>query len=304
MEWQPAGKKHIASSDHVMIGYYNLSTHSNVEILNMTTPVRLMCASDRFFFRHIPVMLNSAISQTTGPIEIGILVKDIGDAEKQEIRRLFPETLITFFDIDGEKVQGLTHKFALSPMSYARLLMADLVDWNRFVYLDVDVIVQKDLRDLFDIELGENPLAGVLHDGRLNAGVLVVNAQAWRAEDLPNRTLEYARVHQPKEADQGAIEGVMGGRIMPLDKRWNTLVDPIWAGPAQQQPGYLEDAWIIHYLTGFKPWNLGRWLLPRPFLEPWDRHRLKVRLPRMIYAELRLLVWQLRILALRTLGRN
>jgi lipopolysaccharide biosynthesis glycosyltransferase len=265
-------------------------------------PVRVMCASDRFFFRHVPVMLNSAISRTSGPIEIGILVQDIAPSEKKALEDLFPDTPIRFFDVDGGRVAGLTYKFALSPMAYARILIADLVDWDRFLYLDVDVIVQRDLRELFDVDLGAHPVAGVLHGGRLNSGVLLIDGAAWRREGLTARILEFARQHRPKEADQAAIEATIGDRILPLDPRWNTLIDPVWAGPEQERADYLDDAWIVHYLTGFKPWNLGRWLLPRRLLEPWDRHRVKARLPRMWGAEAKLLAWQLRVLGLRRLG--
>lgn len=265
---------------------------------------KIMCASDRFFFRHVPVMLNSAISNTEGAVEIVILTKDIGIDEKNEIRRLFPNVPIQFFDIDSEAVKDLTYKFALSPMSYARILMSDLVNWEKFVYLDIDVIVQRDLRILYNTELGQHPVAGVLRDGQLNAGVLVINAALWRSERLAGQILDYAREHQPKDADQAAIEGVIGDRILALNKRWNTLVDPVWGAPVQNESTYLDDAWIVHYLTGFKPWNLGRWLLPTHCLKPWDRHRMKSTLPRMLRAELRLFAWQVRILGLRLLGRT
>ncbi len=265
-------------------------------------PVRVMCASDRFFLRHVPVMLNSAISHTSGPLEIGILVKDVQPSEKRELARLFPDTPIRFFDIDGAKVAGLTYKFALSPMAYARILMTDLVDWEKFVYLDVDVIVRRDLRELYETDLGRHPVAGVLHGGSLNSGVLLINGAVWREEGLAPRILGFARENRPKEADQAAIEGTIGDRILPLDPRWNTLIDPVWAGPEQDRPDYLKDAWIVHYLTGFKPWNLGRWLLPRRLLEPWDRNRVKARLPFMPGAEAKLLAWQLRVLGMRMLG--
>jgi len=51
----------------------------------------------------------------------------------------------------------------------------------------------------------------------LNSGMLVVNAEHWRKHGIGQRVLEYARKHQPKEADQASIEAICGEAALKLD---------------------------------------------------------------------------------------
>ena len=184
-------------------------------------------------------------------------------------------------------LDNLKFKFVLSPMTYARLLMAELVTWDRFIYLDTDLIVRHDLREMYDVDLGEVPLAGVFHSENLNAGVLLINGRVWRRDGLMRKTLDFARIHTPKDADQGAIEGVLKGHMARLDPRWNVIIDPVWGKARLADETALHEAWIVHFITGFKPWNLGRWLLPKPYLALWDANRVRTRLPRVLSAEIK-----------------
>ena len=52
-------------------------------------PVRLMCAADRVFFRHIAVMLTSVVKSTSGPHEVGIVLQDVSEAEREDCAASF-----------------------------------------------------------------------------------------------------------------------------------------------------------------------------------------------------------------------
>ena len=249
-------------------------------------------------------MLNSVVQNTDSPLEVGVLGQGVDDSEKQELARHFPDVDIRFFDISEKMLEGLSFKFTLSPMTYALVLMADLVDWDQFVYLDVDVVARGDIRELYEIDLKGYPVAAVFHDDVLNAGVLVINGRVWRVEKLAPQILEYSRKYAPGEGDQASIEGVIGERILRLDPRWNAIVDPVWGRPMLSNPGYLEGATVVHFLTGFKPWNLGRLLIPREFVELWDSYRVRARLPRVLRAEVKTLVWQLKIIVSEAFRRT
>lgn len=71
----------------------------------------------------------------------------------------------------------------------------------------------------------------------------------------------------------------------------------IWGPPLPDPEALLREAWILHFITGFKPWNLGRRLLPRALVAAWDRHADPAGLPRDWPAEARMLLWQAAMLA-------
>jgi len=265
----------------------------------MASPsVRIMCAADAAFFPFIPTMLNSVLQNTTALLEVGILVRAVAESEKRELVRLFPSVTIHYFDVELGALGNLYVKMALSPMSYARVLMADRVDWDKFVYLDIDMLVMGDVRELFETDLADKPFAACFPDGRLNAGMMVINAAHWRERDLASQILQFARTHRPKEADQASIEAVCGSEGVPLDVRWNVLVDPMWGRRLFRDPDRFRQAKILHFITGFKPWNFGFFLLPAELRQSWRRHFKPSCLRRDPMAELRFASWQAKTLML------
>jgi lipopolysaccharide biosynthesis glycosyltransferase len=269
----------------------------------MSEPLRLFCAADRAFLRHVPVMVGSVLAHTTRPLELGIVSQGWRDADKAALRAALPGVTLHFFALGADALAGLSVKLVLSPLSYARVSMADLVDWDRFVYLDIDMIARADLGALDQVDLGDAPAAAVFHGDFLNAGLMVINARIWRQRGLAAQVLDYARNHRPKEADQEAIEALIGPELIRLDPRWNVLVDAVWGGHMLAAPGYHENARVLHFITGFKPWNMGRFLLPRAYAQEWTRHRRPNRLPVSWRYEAKTLVWQARVLMRRALGR-
>ena len=80
--------------------------------------------------------------------------------------------------------------------------------------------------------------------------------------------------------------------MLRLDPRWNRVVDAFWAPHVLVDPRYLAEAKILHFITGFKPWNLGYWMLPKPYRMLWSRHRRRSGLPVAWGYEVKTLVWQ------------
>ena len=268
----------------------------------MSDRVRLMAAADRCFFRFLPTMLNSVVSNTDAAIELGIVIQDVSEASQQKLRRLLPQLDITFHPISAEMLAGLPNKLTLSPMAFARVLMADLTGWDKFLYLDVDVIATGDVAELYQVELGDAYLGACTPGGTINSGVLLINGASWRREGMRERIFDWSQGRQLRFADQDAIQRFCSDNFVELDARWNKIVDPIW-GPPTLDRSYWEDAAITHYITGFKPWNLGRFLLPKPLVERWDRYRLRSSIPPDWRRELGFLAYQCGVLLRRALGR-
>lgn len=100
-----------------------------------------------------------------------------------------------------------------SPYTLLRLL-ADLVDMpDKFLYLDVDVLFQRDPALLYDIEIeGYEYAAARDHYGKylvcpnyINAGVLLFNMQTCKRTNLFEKSRELLRKKKLPFADQSAI---------------------------------------------------------------------------------------------------
>ena len=98
----------------------------------------------------------------------------------------------------------------------------------------------------------------------INAGVLLINLDAWRKNDLFTKLVEFTLQNAKKIAigDQDVINQVCFGKIKQLDYKWN-VQDSFYrteperaANPnCEQIIKAAENPAIIHYTQAKKPWN-------------------------------------------------
>jgi lipopolysaccharide biosynthesis glycosyltransferase len=185
-----------------------------------------------------------------------------------------------------------------SVATFARLFMADyLPNAERAVYLDSDTIALTDLHELVDLLEPGMLVAGVA-DGQgdgmvrnidrlqpllpagpgvadspyINAGVLVMDLAAWRAEGITERFAELVATTPLRFADQDAINAVCAGRIQTLPGRWNTQTHLLASNDRGALGTGADAAGIVHYTSRPKPWHLhGDVGVAGPWFEAVDR---------------------------------
>lgn len=173
-----------------------------------------------------------------------------------------------------------------TPEVYLRLQIPEVLRLGQALYLDCDVIVLGPIDELFDLDLGDAPVAAVRdsvvrrnaalgmspESPYLNSGVLVMNLERWRADRISQRVVDYTRDHPDTIAfvDQCGINAVLDGGWMPLETRYNRQVGvltPRWfGGPDPDHP----DTRIIHFAGDSKPW---RFIEHPPWKRAYWRHR-------------------------------
>ena len=199
------------------------------------------------------------------------------------LRRLQPD-LGTF--------AGLPQDWGSSVMAYARLALPALVDEERILYIDSDLIVQGNLAELWEMDLGDAVMAAAIDVTAkdlgnaklptrelglpesapcLNSGLLVMNVKRWRDSNVTANALAYLR-QWPDHAlnwDQSALNVVLYGRWKMLDARWNT---PAWLADCGREGCSLE-APVLHFVGPHKPWLFGYHTSPsaRIFFQWLDR---------------------------------
>jgi len=175
-----------------------------------------------------------------------------------------------------------------SNAAYLRLMLPKWIPEpvSRILYLDCDLIVQGEISELWRTDLEGHPLGAVVDQGvgtvscRLglqnyraigldpdapyfNSGVLLMDLDAFRRENLFARTVEYALAHLPfvPLLDQDALNAVLSRNWKVLDPSWNwQLKVPLWREFGIETGSLplgmaLEDRKILHFTSCDKPWN-------------------------------------------------
>ncbi len=153
---------------------------------------------------------------------------------------------------------------------YYRLFIASLFpQYHKAIYLDADVVLNRDIAAFYEIPLGEN-LVGAISDAIVNghedfirysegslgipakeyfnSGVLLMNLDAFRKERIQERFVELLNKYHFDTIcpDQDYLNHLCRGRVQFVDKGWNKMsLDENYDGV----PG------LIHYNMFYKPWQ-------------------------------------------------
>jgi lipopolysaccharide biosynthesis glycosyltransferase len=202
--------------------------------------------------------------------------------------------------LDGSSIDIVWHHYAKDslarlplwgravPSMYERLLAPDALPdtLERAIYLDGDLLVLDAVDVLWTTDLDgliigavqdaviprvSSPL-GLRHyrelgcrpeDPYFNAGVLVVDLEAWRRQQVGPKALQYLQRYERSInlADQDALNAVLHNRWKPLEDRWNVvggLAGRPRLGPngieASRMAAAVRDPAIVHFSGYLKPW--------------------------------------------------
>ncbi|MBR1661977.1 MAG: DUF4422 domain-containing protein [Acidaminococcaceae bacterium] len=175
--------------------------------------------------------------------------------------------------------------------TFYRLELPNLLpDVNKCIYLDVDTIVNKDLSELFRLNIDDKYIAGVRAAGYyypeekartnanrlgidnifsyVNAGVLLLNLKKMRKDNLMNVFSELLKKDFPS-MDQDILNSACFGKIRILHPKYNAMTkyslkdDGAYKSMKHLQLAYTLKEWdyarkhpaIIHYADKIKPWD-------------------------------------------------
>ena len=157
------------------------------------------------------------------------------------------------------------YKTDISYTVFLRYFVADFVKEDKALYLDCDLVVTKNLDDLFATDLQDYPLAAIrdfggrAYFGReiFNAGVLLINNVLWKQDNITQKLIDLTNEWHDKvdQADQSILNMLFENKWLELDFDNNHIVIherfANYSFPdGQEYPG------IIHYLSERKPWQV------------------------------------------------
>lgn len=254
--------------------------------------INIAYACNDAYIEQTIVSMKSLFENSAKPASISIVFIDMGIAKdsQKELKKMVNEyyskiTIVNFDDIAYDLI--ITNETGRHIKSvYAKIFFGRLNWIDRIIYLDSDVIIKQDIKELWDMDLGENVLAGVetIHsvkeneligydknDRAINDGVVLMDLQKWRERNYLNRCLDYIGSFDgnPPVLSEGTINAVCKGDIMILSPRFNLMSGLVEANAkkierATDRPYYTQNEIkeansnpvIIHFLAGFynRPW--------------------------------------------------
>jgi lipopolysaccharide biosynthesis glycosyltransferase len=265
----------------------------------------LFSLNDSYLF-HCLVALNSALKQLPKELEVNVYLFSLSLSRDslQVLNQLCVSRSNTFLHPIAIQRCDL-HAFPMPPAkdiahisleTYFRLFAAKYLpsSLEKIIYLDSDIIVRDSLVALWDVNLERYPLAAVFQfdrpveeyckrlkidpeNGYFNAGVLVINLDMWRRENVlaDFRDTAIALGDSIHFHDQDILNKYFCNRVLPLCVRWNIMpfffskytLNLIKSGinsKFNKLPSYplratladIASPSIIHFASAAKPWDL------------------------------------------------
>ncbi|WP_265501103.1 glycosyltransferase family 8 protein [Paracoccus beibuensis] len=257
----------------------------------------MMCANDAYAMP-LTVAAHSLLFHAGHDVavEVHVISDGISADNKARAERSLasshPHAKVVWREIDTSQFDGINFRH-YSIVTLFRLLLPQLFppQVDRVLYIDCDIVVERDISELWDIDLGDKAVWAVQNgtdddlenyvlkkfpeitapaDGRyFNAGVMLVNMAEWRRQDVSARTRDFLQCHSERLGfpDQDALNAVLAGHWGHLHPRWNKQILRM----GQPEAADIGDPGILHY-TSRKPWT-------RDYIQraKWAWHRAYLR---------------------------
>lgn len=156
------------------------------------------------------------------------------------------------------------YKTDISYTVFLRYFVADFVKEDKALYVDCDLVITKNLDDLFATDLQDHPLAAIRDFGgrayfgreMFNAGVLLIHNAFWKQENMTQKLIDLTNEWHDKvdQADQSILNMLFENKWLELDFDYNHIVIHKQFTD-YQLPSDQDYPAIIHYLSHRKPWK-------------------------------------------------
>lgn len=245
--------------------------------------MNIAVAANEAFFKYLYVMLISLLENNKShPVRLFLLSADIGETQTEQIKDLFRTygQDFCFMKIDRNRFpKELPVNETITLETYFRLALFELLpeEMERVLYLDVDVIVNKSLREFYEMDFEDNffcvcrdvtanvfervgqseVLNSIRAAGRyFNAGILLFNLTKLR-KSTSFRDLMQKALGMKDELtfhDQDLLNCVFRNAVKYADPlKYNLIARTAFnAGYGYQE--VKENVTILHY-AGPKPWD-------------------------------------------------
>ncbi len=251
----------------------------------------VFCTDNNYIMPCGIAMISLLENNSHNDVIIHIVGKELTSKNKSILEGIVSKynTAIQFYTINDDQLS----KYKLPPTAnyinistYIRLFLFDILPTpiEKIIYLDCDLVVVDDLIDLWNTNIENYSIAGVIDstdqiekaylDSQfnpqksytyINAGVLLMNLNYWREKNILEELLLYAEEKPDKilYADQDMLNGALTESITKIPVRYNVHMAlcskkyKVLSIFQKEIDEGLKDRAITHYTTSMKPWLKG-----------------------------------------------
>ena len=264
--------------------------------------IAIVFASDNNYVKYLSVAIISLTDNMSKDYnyDIVILEDKIKDKSKWlllEQVKDFKNVSLRFIDINkyfknNEDIKFKGETRHLTRSTYSRLFIPDIFKhYNKVIYLDVDILINDNLIELYNTDSENYLIVGVKHtnsysfkleyitktkgegiekkvlnidnyieDSHINAGVILYNIKSCNEYDFLNKCLEFIKNHDSLPfQDQDVLNGVCSGKIKCISFEYNFCFEDIGdtSNFSQELIDELNKKIKIFHFYGLKPWISG-----------------------------------------------
>ena len=235
------------------------------------------------YAKYACVTLASLLENSTSPMSVYALTADMSESSERIMRRLFasyPNATLNILRVDDVMFSDIDLSANhVSKETFFRFLLPEIIPAvDRVLYLDVDLVVRSDIAEIYATPLDGAWAAGVRDmwldrdeptglkeklglsatDTYVNAGVMLIDLAAWRAEGLGSSAVRLMAEDGAKfqYLDQDVLNLLLKGHMKIIGDEWNFAT---WNYDRQKR--IRKTAKILHYTGKDKPWtrHSSRW---------------------------------------------
>jgi lipopolysaccharide biosynthesis glycosyltransferase len=259
--------------------------------------INIAFVTDGKYAEYTLVTLKSIVDNTSEQLNVYILYADIESYLQDSYARLFDskKVCITFIKYDIEKYKKYIIKNSnLSYAIFAKFDIPNLIKENRVIYLDSDIVLIKDIKNLWDSFNNQYPLMAIAnpaysywkdkevlglahHEKTLNSGVLLLNNEVIRRDNDVPRLFEFMNQNHEllKLPDEAAFNSVFHNRWLELPP-WFNLTTLFYRRnyrtigiSKEMYTEIMQKKTVVHFTGQDKPWSI---LSPHPDNWIWRKY--------------------------------
>jgi lipopolysaccharide biosynthesis glycosyltransferase len=224
-------------------------------IVSKKDKIVVMFTIDNNYVIPLAVALKSLIDSFPNDRELKVIVGDVGinQYNKDKLNEIYP---IEFIKIDTSRIKNIKINIVYHTSAiFARLILVEMLDIDKILYLDPDIIIKDDVSKLWDLDVSNYVLAAAQDDTiperdgyvYFNSGVMLINLKKWKERKITRKAIKYVTKNITNHTDQDALNNILKGDYLRFSKKWNS--NPI--------SGKRDGLRIMHFLGSEKPWWYG-----------------------------------------------
>ena len=276
-------------------------------LTNNNPKINVCLSCDENYAQYAGVVIASILANAKAEDSLHFYILDgnISNDSKEKILSLkyIKDCDIEFVPINRSDFEDYkmvkTHPYISLAACYRLKLSSLLPNVDKVIYLDCDVSVCSSLSELFNINLQDNVMAGVLdidikrknrNPKYINSGVLLMDLDKMRTQNIEGQFLNYTKdnINNIEMGDQEIINAVLADKMLIIDPKYNVQSECFI-----RRSSFTKSPVIVHYIGSQKPWHFGSWSVHKDLyfrylqITPWclaDVEMAEWGIPNTIYS--------------------